>query len=38
MGGDVGDAQMVRKLTRGVQQWGMGNWGSNQKVPDARRA
>jgi hypothetical protein len=26
MGRDRGDVQRVRKLNRGVQQWGTGNW------------
>ena len=36
MGGDGGDVQRVRKLNRRVYQWG--TEGSNQKVPDARKA
>jgi hypothetical protein len=27
MGGNGGDVQRVRKLNRGVYQWGMVNWG-----------
>ena len=26
IGGDGGDVQRVRKLNRGVWQWGIGNW------------
>ena len=37
MGEDRGEVQRVRKLKRGVQ-WGMGNWGSLLKVPNARKA
>jgi len=28
---DGGNVQRVRKLNRGVWQWGMENWGSNKK-------
>jgi hypothetical protein len=27
MGGDGGDVQRIRKLNKGVEQWGMANWG-----------
>jgi hypothetical protein len=37
MGGDGGDVQRVRKKNRGVKQWGMGDWGNNQKVPDGEK-
>ena len=38
VGGDRWDVQRVRKLNRGMQQWGVGTVGSQQKVLDARKA
>jgi hypothetical protein len=36
MGGNGGDVQRVRKLMYSNGGWG--TWGSNQKVPNARKA
>ena len=38
VGGDRQCVQKVKKVNSDVQQWGMGNRVSHQKVPDARKA